>query len=67
MIIEEQKQIHFRVPTTLFEKFHSIFPGKGEKQDFFLRVVTEAVARFAPKDMAIRHLIDSIAGEEEEG
>ena len=40
-----KKQIHFEVPKGLYEDFHRLLPGRGEKKAFFLRVMELAVKK----------------------
>ena len=46
------KQIHFTVPDELFEAFHRVFPVRGQKKDFFLRIMSLAVDTFEGKHPA---------------
>jgi len=39
------KQLNVRAPLPLYEKFHRIFPARGEKQTFFLRMMELAVEK----------------------
>lgn len=40
-----KKQIHFEVPKELYEDFHRLLPGRGEKKAFFLRLMELAVRK----------------------
>lgn len=40
-----KKQIHFEVDQELFEEFHRLFPGWGEKKSFFTQVMEIAVEK----------------------
>lgn len=42
---EDFKRMNIRVPVSLYEAFHRIFPAKGEKQTFFMRVIELAVEK----------------------
>lgn len=48
-----QKEIHFVVDKILWEKFHKIFPGRGEKTTFFRRVMQLAVLKQGERDAFI--------------
>ena len=39
------KQLNIRAPRALYEQFHRLFPAKGEKQTFFLRMIELAVEK----------------------
>lgn len=39
------KQMNVRTPEALYEKFHRLFPARGMKQAFFLRIVELAVEK----------------------
>ena len=41
----EKKHIHFEVDQDLYEDFHRIFPGRGEKRSFFVQVMEIAVEK----------------------
>jgi len=43
--VEGYKQLNIRAPTELYEQFHRIFPARGEKQTFFLRMMELAVEK----------------------
>lgn len=40
-----KKQIHFSVPLKLYEDFHRLLPGRGEKTAFFQRMMELAVRK----------------------
>lgn len=42
---EDFKQLNIRAPRVLYEKFHRLFPARGEKQAFFLRILELAVEK----------------------
>jgi predicted DNA-binding protein len=42
---DDYKQLNIRAPKALYEKFHRLFPAKGEKQTFFLRMIELAVEK----------------------
>lgn len=41
----EFKQLNIRAPKELYERFHRLFPARGEKLTFFLRMMELAVER----------------------
>lgn len=49
---EDFKQLNIRCPKTLYERFHRIFPARGEKQAFFMRMIEIAVERGSKWSMA---------------
>ena len=42
---EDFKQMKIRAPRELYEQFHRVFPGRGEKQSFFLRMMELAAEK----------------------
>lgn len=42
---EVRKEMKFRLPVAVYEEFHRIFPGHGEKQAFFQKMVELAVRK----------------------
>ena len=53
------KQLNVRCPKTLYEKFHRVFPGRGMKQAFFLRLVELAVEKGANWSM-VKQIEDEV-------
>lgn len=60
---DEKKHIHFIVPTELYEEFHRIFPGRGEKTAFFTKIMMIAVEKSEEFDIAGR-VMDEFLEEE---
>ena len=66
----KKKGIHFMVDQGLYEKFHRIFPGVGEKSLFFRKIMQLAVARQGEKDAFIEGIwedAEEMYGGREEG
>jgi hypothetical protein len=42
---EEYKQLNIRAPRAVYEQFHRLFPARGEKQAFFLKMIELALER----------------------
>lgn len=42
---EDYKQLNIRAPKALYEAFHRVFPARGEKQAFFIRMIELAVEK----------------------
>ncbi len=39
-----RKQIHFDIPISVFEEFHRLFPGKGERSTFLRKMIAHAIS-----------------------
>lgn len=39
------KQLNIRAPREMYEQFHRLFPARGEKQTFFLRMMELAIEK----------------------
>jgi hypothetical protein len=50
------KQMHFQVPLSLYEAFHRVFPGRGEKSLFFRKVMKLAVEKAEGKSAFIEEI-----------
>jgi len=42
---EDYKQLNIRAPRAVYEQFHRLFPARGEKQTFFLKMIELAIER----------------------
>lgn len=52
----ETKTFIFRLPTSLYEEFYRIFPGKGERSTFLRRMIVYAISLRKEKDCFERHV-----------
>jgi hypothetical protein len=44
------KQLHIDISDELFERFHKLFPGYGEKSTFIRQVIVLAIKHSSKKD-----------------
>jgi len=54
----ETKEIHFRVSKHLYEKFHRLFPGRGEKTIFFRRIMEVASETLKDRDAFVKGILE---------
>jgi len=59
----QSKDIHFELPTPLWEEFTLLFPGRGEKSTFFRKVCELAVEHGKEKDSFIKIIFEDLREE----
>ncbi len=55
-----QKTIHIKIPLPLFEEFHRVFPGWGEKTAILRRLIGLAVELEKEKDCFMEKIKEEI-------
>ena len=59
----DSKDIHFELPTPLWEQFTALFPAVGQKTAFFRKVCELAVEHGKEKDSFIKLIFDEMREE----